>query len=111
MAPQLGEIQTIAASVKTTPPSADILICLPATLIAQAVQIAAGRIRHWRRGLQRGSFGRGDRDIGAEMLKGAGAAAIVEAHVSAQLSSLSPSRLQPGGAGGEFNAAMEIANG
>jgi len=37
MAPQLGDIEAIAASVKATPPFADILICLPATLIARAV--------------------------------------------------------------------------
>ena len=37
MAPQLAEIAAIAASVKTALPCADILICLPATLIARAV--------------------------------------------------------------------------
>jgi triosephosphate isomerase len=41
---QLGEIEAIAASVMATLPVADILICMPATLIARAVQIAAGRI-------------------------------------------------------------------
>jgi triosephosphate isomerase len=36
MAPQLSDIEAIAASVKTMPPFADVLICLPATLIALA---------------------------------------------------------------------------
>lgn len=44
LAPQLGEIEAIAASAKATPPLADILICRPATLIARAAQTAAGRI-------------------------------------------------------------------
>ena len=44
LAPQLGEIEAIAASVTAAPPFADILICLPATLIARAVQTAGGRI-------------------------------------------------------------------
>jgi triosephosphate isomerase len=44
MAPQLGEIEAIAASVKATPAVADILICLPATLIARAAQIAGDGI-------------------------------------------------------------------
>jgi hypothetical protein len=42
-AAQLGEIEPIAASVKATPPSADVLICLPATLIDRAVHTAARR--------------------------------------------------------------------
>lgn len=44
MAPQLPEIEAIAASVKATLPLADLLICVPATLIARAAQAAAGRI-------------------------------------------------------------------
>jgi triosephosphate isomerase len=44
LAQQLGEIAAIAASVKAAPPFADVLICPPATLIARAVQTAAGRI-------------------------------------------------------------------
>lgn len=44
LGPQLGEIEAIAASVKAAPPFADILVCLPATLIARAVQTAGGRI-------------------------------------------------------------------
>ena len=35
MALQLGEIEAVATSVKATPPAADILICLLATLIGR----------------------------------------------------------------------------
>ena len=41
---QLGEIEEIARSVTAAPALADILLCLPATLIAQAAQMAAGRV-------------------------------------------------------------------
>ncbi len=44
MAPQRGEIEAVAASVKATPPCADVLICPAATLVARAVEAAAGRI-------------------------------------------------------------------
>ena len=41
---QLGEIQTVADTVKERLPFADILICPPAILIAHAVEIAADHI-------------------------------------------------------------------
>ena len=44
MAAQLDEIEAVAASAISTPPSADVLICLQATLIARAAQTVAGRI-------------------------------------------------------------------
>jgi triosephosphate isomerase len=42
-APQLTEITGLASMVRTTHPAADILICPPATLIARAVEAAAGQ--------------------------------------------------------------------
>jgi triosephosphate isomerase len=64
---QLGEIEAIAASVMATLPVADILICMPATLIARAVQIAAGRIsiggQHYHSAIAGAFTG----DISAEM--------------------------------------------
>jgi triosephosphate isomerase len=44
LAAQLHEIETIAASVHARPPAADVLICVPATLLSRAVLVAAGRI-------------------------------------------------------------------
>ncbi|MEO6607854.1 MAG: hypothetical protein ABIN69_05245 [Aestuariivirga sp.] len=44
MAPQLCDIDAVAVSVMAKPPSADILICLPSTLIAPAVHKAANHI-------------------------------------------------------------------
>jgi triosephosphate isomerase len=80
LAPQLGEIEAIAASVKATPPFADVLICLPATLIARAVQTVAGRIAIGGEDCSAEVSGAFTGDISAEMLKGAGAAAVIVGH-------------------------------
>ncbi len=80
MAPQLVEIEAIAACVKTTPPRADILICLPATLIARAAQTAAGRIAVGGEDCRAEVSGAFTGDISAEMLKDAGAAAVIVGH-------------------------------
>ena len=80
LAPQLGEIEAIAASVKATPPFADILICLPATLIARAVQTAGGRIAIGGEDCSAEISGAFTGDISAEMLKDAGASAVIVGH-------------------------------
>ncbi len=80
MAPQLGEIEAVAASVKATAPSADVLICLPATLIARAVQTAAGRIAIGGEDCSTEIAGAFTGDLSAEMLKGAGASAVIVGH-------------------------------
>jgi triosephosphate isomerase len=80
MAPQLGEIEAVAAAVKATPPSADVLICLPATLIARAGQTAAGRIAIGGEDCSPEIAGAFTGDLSAEMLKDAGAAAVIVGH-------------------------------
>jgi len=80
MAPQLAEIAAIAASVKASPPFADILICLPATLIAGAVQTAAGAIAIGGEDCSEEASGAFTGDISAEMLKAAGATAVIVGH-------------------------------
>jgi hypothetical protein len=80
MAPQLAEIEAIAASVKAAPPFADLLICLPATLIARAAQAAAGRIAIGGEDCSAEVSGAFTGDISAEMLKGAGASAVIVGH-------------------------------
>jgi triosephosphate isomerase (TIM) len=80
IAPQLGEIEAIAASVKAAPPFADILICLPATLIERAVQIAGDRIAIGGEDCSAEVSGAFTGDISAEMLKGAGADAVIVGH-------------------------------
>ena len=69
-----------AASAKTTPPSADVLICLPATLVARAVQTAAGRIAIGGEDCSTEIAGAFTGDLSAEMLKDAGASAVIVGH-------------------------------
>jgi triosephosphate isomerase (TIM) len=80
LAQQLVEIEAIAASVKATPPFADILICPPSTLIARAVQTAAGRIVIGGQDCHSEIAGPITGSISAEMLKDAGASAVIVGH-------------------------------
>jgi triosephosphate isomerase len=80
MAPQLCEIDAVAVSVKATPPFADILICVPATLIARAAQIAASRIAIGGEDCSGEIAGAFTGDVSAEMLKDAGASAVIVGH-------------------------------
>ncbi len=80
MATELREIEGFAASVKATPPSADVLLCVPATLISRAVQVAAGCIAIGGEDCSPEIAGAFTGDISAEMLKGAGASAVIVDH-------------------------------
>ena len=80
MAPQLGEIEAVAAAATATPPSADILICVPATLIERAVQTADGRIAIGGEDCSKEIAGPFTGDLSAEMLKDAGASAVIVGH-------------------------------
>jgi triosephosphate isomerase len=77
---QLGEIEAIAASVKATPPFADVLICPPSTLIARAAQRAAGRIAIGGQDCRKEVAGAFTGGVSAEMLKDAGASAVIVGH-------------------------------
>ena len=80
LAQQLGEIAAIAASVEAAPPFADVLICPPATLIARAVQTAADHIAIGGQDCHSEIAGAFTGDISAEMLKDAGATAVIVGH-------------------------------
>ena len=80
MAPELAEIEAIVASVKAAQSFADLLICLPATLIARAAQTAAGRVAIGGEDCSAAVSGAFTGDISAEMLKGAGASAVIVGH-------------------------------
>jgi triosephosphate isomerase len=79
-APQLAEIETIAASVKASPLFADILICPPSTLIARAAQTAGGQIGIGGQDCCSEPAGAFTGDISAEMLKDAGASTVIVGH-------------------------------
>ena len=77
---QLGEIEEIARSVTAAPALADILLCLPATLIAQAAQMAASRVLIGGENCHSEIAGPFTGDISAEMPKDAGACAVIVGH-------------------------------
>ena len=82
----LAEIRTLTRGLSETPPRADILICPPATLIAEAAKAAeggavaiGGQDCH---PLPSGAF---TGDISAEMLRDAGATAVIVGHSERRL--------------------------
>jgi triosephosphate isomerase len=77
---QLGVIEAISVSVKKSPPCADILICVPATLVARAAEAAAGRIAIGGENCASQISGAFTGDMSAEMLKDAGASAVIVGH-------------------------------
>jgi len=80
LAAQLHEIEAIAASVHERPPTADVLICVPATLLSRAVMAASGRIALGGEDCHAESSGPFTGDVSAEMLKDAGATAVIVGH-------------------------------
>ena len=78
--PQLPEIAAIAARVRATAPTADILICPPSTLITRAVQAAGGGIAIGGQNCAAEICGAFTGDVSAEMLKEAGAAWVIVGH-------------------------------
>jgi len=76
----LAEVEKVAAIAAAERPMADILICPPATLIARAAQIAAGRIAIGGQDCHAEISGAFTGDISAEMLKDAGASAVIVGH-------------------------------
>jgi len=80
LAAQLGELKAISKSVRALSPKADILICPPATLIERAVRAAAGSISIGGQTCHADIAGAFTGDISAEMLKDAGATAVIVGH-------------------------------
>jgi len=76
----LPEIAAVATSVNATLPSIEVLICLPATLIAQAALLAAGRIAIGAEDCSAEISGPFTGDLSAEMIKDAGACAVIVGH-------------------------------
>ncbi len=79
-APQLVEIAGIASMVRASRPVADVVICPPSTLIARAVQAAAGAIAIGGQNCDSEVSGAFTGDVSAEMLKDAGAAWAIVGH-------------------------------
>jgi triosephosphate isomerase len=80
LTPALAEIETVAEIVSTSLPNADVLVCPPATLVHRAVQTAAGRIAIGGQDCRPEPSGAFTGDISAEMLRDAGATAVIVGH-------------------------------
>lgn len=80
LASQLGQIATMAASSAANPSLAGILICMPATLIERAARVARGHLSIGGQDCHREIAGPHTGDVSAEMLKDAGASAVIVGH-------------------------------
>ena len=76
----LAEIDTICAVASTYRANIDLLICPPATLIAEASRIAASRIAIGGQDCHPETAGPHTGDLSTEMLKDAGASAVIAGH-------------------------------
>jgi triosephosphate isomerase (TIM) len=80
LAASLGEVEKVCGLVERETPNADILICPPATLVAQAAAVAKGRIAIGGQNCHKEASGAFTGDISAEMLNDAGACAVIVGH-------------------------------
>ena len=76
----LGEVLAVAKSVAETPPSCDVLICPPFTLIARAAAAAGERVAIGAQDCRAQPSGPFTGDISAEMLADSGASAVIVGH-------------------------------
>jgi len=76
----LGEIETLRAALTAAPPVCDVLVCPPATLIARAAWAAKGAVPIGGQDCHAQASGAFTGDVSAEMLKDAGAVAVIAGH-------------------------------
>jgi len=76
----LGEIEVLSKILANNPPACDVLICPPATLIARAAWTAKYRVPMGGQDCHAEASGAFTGDISAEMLKDAGASAVIVGH-------------------------------
>jgi triosephosphate isomerase len=79
LASSLAEIEKLNGALTDAPPSCDVLICPPATLISRAVAVA-GVVPIGGQDCRAEETGAFTGDISAEMLKDAGATAVIVGH-------------------------------
>jgi triosephosphate isomerase len=80
LALQLRDVETVASAAAAAPRNADILICVPATLVARAVGVASGRLEIGGEDCHTARAGAFTGDVSAEMLADAGASAVIVGH-------------------------------
>ena len=80
ISPDLAVIEKIARMVRTGRPAAEVLICPPATLITRSVRSADGAIGIGGQDCRAEICGAFTGDVSAEMLRDAGARAVIVGH-------------------------------
>jgi triosephosphate isomerase len=80
LAASLGELTALKDILKTAPPACDVLICPPATLIAQAAWTVKGAFALGGQDCHVQAKGAFTGDISAEMIKDAGASHVILGH-------------------------------
>jgi triosephosphate isomerase len=75
----LGEIESLGRALRDVPPACDVLVCPPATLISRAVALQSG-IAIGGQDCHAQASGAFTGDVSAEMLKDAGASAVIVGH-------------------------------
>lgn len=73
-------LQATDRALNAAPVPADVLLCLPATLISRAVQTAGGRLAIGGEDRHASVDGAFTGDVSAEMLKDAGASSVIVGH-------------------------------
>src|SRR5882724_5881563 len=76
----LVEIEAIVRELRTKPAACDVLICPPATLISRAVQVDGGGVIFGGQDCHAEASGPFTGDLSAEMLRDAGAQAVIVGH-------------------------------
>ncbi|OYY91814.1 MAG: triose-phosphate isomerase [Sphingomonas sp. 28-66-16] len=77
---QLTEIRAISECVRTLASAIDVLVCVPATLISRAVDASGGGVAIGGEDCDAAISGAFTGDVSAEMLKDAGASAVIVGH-------------------------------
>jgi len=80
MGSSLGEIETMRANLAQVPPHADVLICPPATLLSRAAATASVTVAFGAQDCHPEISGAFTGDVSAEMLRDAGATAVIVGH-------------------------------
>lgn len=80
LAASLAEVETLARALSAKPAHCDVLICPPATLIGRAISRGAAGIQFGGQDCHAEASGAFTGDISAEMLRDAGATAVIVGH-------------------------------
>ena len=80
LASSLVEVEALAMALRTRPLSCDVLICPPATLISRAVRHGGAGISFGGQDCRAEASGAFTGDVSAEMLRDAGATAVIVGH-------------------------------